>query len=232
MPLPEIVTPIYELVVPSTKKKIKYRPFLVKEQKVLIVAMESQDDAQIIEAIRTILKSCINSRIKIDDLALFDIEYLFLQIRARSISEEIQMKITCPDDGETEVNVNFLVDDVNIQFPEGHSNIIKLENDVTIEMRYPNLDYFRKVNFADEELDPYDLVAQCIKNVYIGTESAGSFSFKEAREWVDTLTASQFDKIQEFFNSMPTLRHELKVKNHNTGVTNDIVIEGLVSFFG
>ena len=232
MPLPEIVTPIYELVVPSTKKKIKYRPFLVKEQKVLIVAMETQDDAQIIEAIRTILKSCINSRIKIDDLALFDIEYLFLQIRARSISEEIQMKITCPDDGETEVNVNFLVDDVNIQFPEGHSNIIKLENDVTIEMRYPNLDYFRKVNFADEELDPYDLVAQCIKNVYIGTESAGSFSFKEAREWVDTLTASQFDKIQEFFNSMPTLRHELKVKNHNTGVTNDIVIEGLVSFFG
>jgi len=232
MPLPEIVTPTYELVVPSTKKKIKYRPFLVKEQKVLIVAMESQDDAQIIEAIRTILKSCINSRIKIDDLALFDIEYLFLQIRARSISEEIQMKITCPDDGETEVNVNFLVDDVNVQFPEGHSNIIKLENDVTIEMRYPNLDYFRKVNFADEELDPYDLVAQCIKNVYIGTESAGSFSFKEAREWVDTLTASQFDKIQEFFNSMPTLRHELKVKNHNTGVTNDIVIEGLVSFFG
>jgi len=232
MPLPEIVTPIYELVVPSTKKKIKYRPFLVKEQKVLIVAMETQDDAQIIEAIRTILKSCINSRIKIDDLALFDIEYLFLQIRARSISEEIQMKITCPDDGETEVNVNFLVDDVNVQFPEGHSNIIKLENDVTIEMRYPNLDYFRKVNFADEELDPYDLVAECIKNVYIGKESAGSFTFKEAREWVETLTAAHFDKIQEFFNTMPTLRHELKVKNHNTGVDNDIVIEGLVSFFG
>ena len=232
MPLPEIVTPTYELVVPSTKKKIKYRPFLVKEQKVLIVAMESEDDVQIIEAIRTILKSCINSRIKIDDLALFDIEYLFLQIRARSISEEIQMKITCPDDGETEVNVNFLVDDVNVQFPEGHSNIIKLENDVTIEMRYPNLDYFRKVNFADEELDPYDLVAECIKNVYIGKESAGSFTFKEAREWVETLTAAHFDKIQEFFNTMPTLRHELKVKNHNTGVDNDIVIEGLVSFFG
>jgi hypothetical protein len=232
MPLPEIVTPTYELVVPSTKKKIKYRPFLVKEQKVLIVAMETQDDAQIIEAIRTILKSCINSRIKIDDLALFDIEYIFLQIRARSISEQIELKITCPDDGETEVNVNFLVDDVNIQFPEGHSNIIKLENDVTIEMRYPNLDYFRKVNFADEELDPYDLVAECIKNVYIGKESAGSFTFKEAREWVETLTAAQFDKIQEFFNTMPTLRHELKVKNHNTGVDNDIVIEGLVSFFG
>ena len=232
MPLPEIVTPTYELVVPSTKKKIKYRPFLVKEQKVLIVAMESEDEAQILEAIRTILKNCINSRIKIDDLALFDIEYLFLQIRARSISEQLELKITCPDDGETEVNVNFMVNDVNVKFPEGHSNIIKLENDVTIEMRYPNLDYFSKVNFADEELDPYDLVAECIKNVYIGKESAGSFTFKEAREWVETLTAAHFDKIQEFFNTMPTLRHELKVKNHNTGVENDIVIEGLVSFFG
>ena len=232
MPLPEIVTPTYELVVPSTKKKIKYRPFLVKEQKVLIVAMESEDEAQILEAIRTILKNCISSRIKIDDLALFDIEYLFLQIRARSISEQLELKITCPDDGETEVNVNFMVNDVNVKFPEGHSNIIKLENDVTIEMRYPNLDYFSKVNFADEELDPYDLVAECIKNVYIGKESAGSFTFKEAREWVETLTAAQFDKIQEFFNTMPTLRHELKVKNHNTGVDNDIVIEGLVSFFG
>ena len=232
MPLPEIVTPTYELVVPSTKKKIKYRPFLVKEQKVLIVAMESEDEAQILEAIRTILKNCISSRIKIDDLALFDIEYLFLQIRARSISEQLELKITCPDDGETEVNVNFMVNDVNVKFPEGHSNIIKLENDVTIEMRYPNLDYFSKVNFADEELDPYDLVAECIKNVYIGKESAGSFTFKEAREWVETLTAAHFDKIQEFFNTMPTLRHELKVKNHNTGVDNDIVIEGLVSFFG
>ena len=232
MPLPEIVTPIYELVVPSTKKKIKCRPFLVKEQKVLIVAMESQEDAQVLEAIRTILKNCINSRIKIDDLALFDVEYLFLQIRARSISEKIELKITCPDDGETEVNVNFLADDVKVRFPKGHTNLVKLENDVTIEMRYPNLDYFAKVNFAEDNVDPYDLVAECIKNVYVGSESAGTFSFKEAREWVETLTASQFDKIQQFFNTMPTLRHELKVKNHNTGVTNDIVIEGLVSFFG
>ncbi len=147
MPLPEIVTPVYELVVPSTKKKIKYRPFLVKEQKVLIIALESQDEEQILEAIKTILKNCINTRIKIDDLALFDIEYLFLQIRARSISEKLELKITCPDDNETEVNVNFLVDDVKVQFPEGHSNLVKLENDVSIEMRYPNLEYFSKVNF-------------------------------------------------------------------------------------
>jgi len=232
MSLPEIITPIYELVVPSTKKKIKCRPFLVKEQKVLVLAMESEDDVQIIEAIRTILKNCIKTRIKIDDLALFDVEYLFLQIRAKSISEKIEMKVTCPDDGETEVNVNFLVTDVKVQFPDGHSNLIKLENDVTIEMRYPNLDYFSKVNFSPDDIDPYDLVAQCIKNVYVGSESAGTFSFKEAREWLETLTASQFDKVQEFFNTMPTLRHDLKVKNHNTGVTNDIVIEGLVSFFG
>ena len=232
MPLPEIVTPTYELVVPSTKKKIKYRPFLVKEQKVLIIALESQDEEQILEAIKTILKNCINTRIRIDDLALFDIEYLFLQIRARSISEKLELKITCPDDNETEVNVNFLVDDVKVQFPEGHSNLVKLENDVTIEMRYPNLEYFSKVNFSEDEVDPYDLVAKCIKNVYVGKESAGTFTFNEAREWVETLTASQFDKIQVFFNTMPSLKHTLKVKNHNTGVTNDVVIEGLVSFFG
>ena len=124
MPLPEIVTPVYDLVVPSTKKKIKYRPFLVKEQKILIIAMESQDEVQILDAIKNILKSCISSRIKIDDLALFDIEYLFLQIRARSISEELKLKVTCPDDGETQVDVSFLANEVKVQFPEGHNKII------------------------------------------------------------------------------------------------------------
>ena len=163
MPLPEIVTPTHELVVPSTKKKIKYRPFLVKEQKILIIAMESQDEVQILDAIKTLLKNCIISRVKIDDLALFDIEYLFLQIRARSISEELKLKITCPDDGETQVDVSFLANDVNVEVPDGHTNIIKLGNDITLEMRYPNLAYFSAVNFAGDDVDPYDLVAQCIK---------------------------------------------------------------------
>ena len=232
MPLPEIVTPTHELVVPSTKKKIKYRPFLVKEQKILIIAMESQDEVQILDAIKNILKNCINSRIKLDDLALFDIEYLFLQIRARSISEELKLKITCPDDGETQVDVSFLANEVKVQFPDNHSNIIKLGNDITLEMKYPNLEYFSTINFAKGDVDPYDLVAQCVKRVYVGEEDSGTFTFKEARAWIEKLTAAQFDLIQEFFNTMPSLKHVLKVRNPKTKVENEITIEGLVSFFG
>ena len=232
MPLPEIVTPTHELVVPSTKKKIKYRPFLVKEQKILIIAMESQDEVQILDAIKNILKNCINSRIKLDDLALFDIEYLFLQIRARSISEELKLKITCPDDGETQVDVSFLANEVKVQFPDDHSNIIKLGNDITLEMKYPNLEYFSTINFAKGDVDPYDLVAQCVKRVYVGEEDSGTFTFKEARAWIEKLTAAQFDLIQEFFNTMPSLKHVLKVRNPKTKVENEITIEGLVSFFG
>ena len=232
MPLPEIVTPTHELVVPSTKKKIKYRPFLVKEQKILIIAMESQDEVQILDAIKNILKNCIISRLKIDDLALFDIEYLFLQIRARSISEELKLKITCPDDGETQVDVSFLANEVKVQFPDNHSNIIKLGNDITLEMKYPNLEYFSTINFAKGDVDPYDLVAQCVKRVYVGEEDSGTFTFKEARAWIEKLTASQFDLIQNFFNTMPSLKHVLKVRNPKTKVENEITIEGLVSFFG
>ena len=231
MPLPEIVTPTYTLTVPSTKKKIKYRPFLVKEQKTLIISMESQDQEQILDAIKTILSNCINSKVNIDDMALFDIEYIFLQVRARSISEEIEMKVRCPDDGETEVNINFKVDDVKVFFPKGHKNVLKLTDDITLEMKYPNLEYFTKVNFAKQKVDPYDLVAQCIKRVYVGTEDSGEFTFKEARDWVEGLTNAQFSMIQKFFNTMPTLRHTLKVTNPKTKKVNDITIEGLADFF-
>ena len=232
MPLPDIVTPTHELVVPSTKKKIKYRPFLVKEQKILIIAMESQDEVQILDAIKNILKNCIITRLKIDDLALFDIEYLFLQIRARSISEELKLKVTCPDDGETEVDVSFLANDVKVTFPEGHKKVIKLGNDITLEMRYPNLEYFSTVNFAGDNIDPYDLVSKCIKRVYIGEEDSGTFTFKEAREWIETLTASQFDKIQEFFNTMPKLQKSVEGECQTCGKKGTTVLEGMASFFG
>ncbi len=231
MPLPEIVTPTYTLTVPSTKKKIKYRPFLVKEQKILIVALENNDQEQTLDAITTVLRSCIQTRIVFDDLSLFDIEFIFLQIRARSISEEIELKVTCADDGKTEVNVSFLVDDVKVHFPKGHKKVIKLTDDITVEMKYPDLDYFAAVNFAKKQVDPYDLVAKCIKRVYVGEDDSGSFTFEEARDWVEKLTSEQFDKIQNFFNTMPTLRHELKVKNPKTKVENPVVIEGLADFF-
>lgn len=231
MPLPDIATPTYSLTVPSTKKKVKYRPFLVKEQKVLIVALENDDQEQILDAITSTIKNCLHTKVKIEDLALFDIEYLFLQIRARSISEEIEMKVTCADDGETTVDVKFYVNDVKVNFPKGHTPVIKLSDEITVEMKYPDLEYFTKINFIGEEPDPYELVAKCIKRVYVGEEDYSSFTTEESRGWVESLTNSQFTEIQKFFETMPSLKHVLKVKNPKTKVVNDVVLEGLSDFF-
>ena len=231
MALPEIATPTYTLTIPSTKKKVKYRPFLVKEQKILILAMENEDQEQILDAITNTIKACLITKIDMATLALFDIEYLFLQIRARSISEEIEMRVTCADDGETTVDVKFMVDDVKVNFPKGHTNIIKLNDDLTIEMQYPDLDYFAKINFMDEKVDEYELVAKCIKRVYVGEDDFTSDSLDESKAWVEGLTNNQFEKIQSFFETMPTLRHVLKVKNPKTKVVNEVVLEGLSDFF-
>ena len=231
MALPEIATPTYTLTIPSTKKKVKYRPFLVKEQKILILAMENEDQEQILDAITNTIKACLITKIDMTTLALFDIEYLFLQIRARSISEEIEMRVTCADDGETTVDVKFMVDDVKVNFPKGHTNIIELDNNLTIEMQYPDLDYFAKINFMDEKVDEYELVAKCIKRVYVGEDDFTSDSLDESKAWVEGLTNSQFEKIQSFFETMPTLRHVLKVKNPKTKVVNEVVLEGLSDFF-
>ena len=231
MALPEIATPTYTLTIPSTKKKVKYRPFLVKEQKILILAMENEDQEQILDAITNTIKACLITKLDMATLALFDIEYLFLQIRARSISEEIEMRVTCADDGETTVDVKFMVDDVKVNFPKGHTNIVKLDGDLTIEMQYPDLDYFTKINFMDEKVDEYELVAKCIKRVYVGEDDFTSDSLDESKEWVEGLTNNQFEKIQPFFETMPTLRHVLKVKNPKTKVVNEVVLEGLSDFF-
>jgi len=231
MALPEIATPIYTLTVPSTKKRVKYRPFLVKEQKLLILALENDDQEQILDAITKTIQNCLHTKIKVEDMALFDIEYLFLQIRARSISEEIEMKVTCADDGETTVDVKFMVDDVKVNFPKGHTNVIKIDDDLTVEMKYPDLDYFTKVNFIGEEPDAYELVAKCIKRVYVGEDDYTADSIEESKKWVEGLTNAQFDKIQTFFETMPSLRHVLKVKNPKTKVANEVVLEGLSDFF-
>ena len=231
MALPEIATPIYTLTVPSTKKRVKYRPFLVKEQKLLILALENDDQEQILDAITKTIQNCLHTKIKVEDMALFDIEYLFLQIRARSISEEIEMKVTCADDGETTVDVKFMVDDVKVNFPKGHTNVIKIDDDLTVEMKYPDLDYFTKVNFIGEEPDAYELVAKCIKRVYVGEDDYSADSVEESKKWVEGLTNAQFDKIQAFFETMPTLKHVLKVKNPKPKVANEVVLEGLSDFF-
>ena len=231
MALPEIATPIYTLTIPSSKKRVKYRPFLVKEQKLLILAMENEDQEQILDAITNTIKACLISKLDMTTLALFDIEYLFLQIRARSISEEIEMRVTCADDGETTVDVKFMVDDVKVNYPKGHTNIIELSDNLTIEMQYPDLDYFAKINFMDEKVDEYELVAKCIKRVYVGEDDFTSDSLDESKAWVEGLTNNQFEKIQSFFETMPTLRHVLKVKNPKTKVVNEVVLEGLSDFF-
>ena len=231
MPLPEIATPIYTLTLPSTKKKIKYRPFLVKEQKLLILAMENEDQEQILDAITNTIQTCLLTKMDVKDMALFDIEYLFMQIRARSISEEVEMKVTCQDDGETTVDIKFMVDDIKVEFPKGHTNIIKLTDDLTVEMKYPDIDYFTKVNFMEKVPDEYELVAKCIKRVYVGEDDYTSDSLEESKAWVEGLTNQQFEKIQQFFETMPTLRHVLKVKNPKTKVVNEVVLEGLSDFF-
>ena len=232
MPLPDIVTPTYELVIPSSKKKLKYRPFLVKEQKILILALEENNSAQILEAIKEIFKSCIITRFKMDDLSIFDVEYIFLQLRVRSIQETIDVEVPCDDDPETNVPVSFPVDVVKVNFPDGHESTIKLNEDIVVQMKYPNLDYFAKVNFTEEETDPYELVSSCIDRVYDKGEDCGSFTAKEAQGWLEKLTNDQFESIQNFFDTMPTLRHELTVTNPNTGIKTTAVIEGLVNFFG
>ena len=231
MPLPEIATPIYTLTLPSTKKKIKYRPFLVKEQKLLILAMENEDQEQILDAITNTIQTCLLTKIDVKDMALFDIEYLFMQIRARSISEEVELKVTCQDDGETTVDIKFMVDDIKVEFPKGHTNIIKLTDDLTVEMKYPDIDYFTKINFMEQTPDEYELVAKCIKRVYVGEDDYTSDSLEESKAWVEGLTNQQFEKIQQFFETMPTLRHVLKVKNPKTKVVNEVVLEGLSDFF-
>lgn len=231
MPLPKTVTPIYELEIPSSKKRIKYRPFLVKEQKILLIALESQDQVQILDAIKQIFKNCIETKIKIEDLSIFDVEYIFLNIRGRSIQETIEMNVICEDDGETEVKVSFLINDVKVDFPEGHSREIKLSDDILLVMKYPNLEYFAKVNFSEEIQDPYELVASCIDRVYERGEDCGEFTSEEAIAWLDTLTNEQFEKIQAFFNTMPALRHVLKVRNPKTKKESEYVIEGLANFF-
>lgn len=238
MPLPKSSTPVYELELPSIKKKIKYRPFLVREEKVLIMALESEDMKQISEAVKNVLSACIMSRgIKVDTLSTFDIEYLFLNVRGKSVGELIDVVVTCPDDGETQVEAQINIDDIKVKFDEEHSRDIELDNDLTLRMKYPALSEFVKTNFNGEDLDVdqgFEIISNCIDQVYNEEESwsASDCTKKELSEFVGNLTSSQFSKIEKFFTTMPKLSHTLKVKNPKTDVENEIVLEGLASFFG
>ena len=238
MPLPRIATPTYELVLPSSNKKIKYRPFLVKEEKVLIIALESQDQKQIANAVKSIIKSCILSRgIKVEKLSTFDIEYLFLNIRGKSVGEDIEVMVTCPDDGKTQVPMSINIDSIHVKKSDEHNPDIKLDEQFTLRMRYPSLSEFIKSNFTMEDMkvdDTFELIASCVDQVYSEEESwtQEDCTKKELVDFIEQLNSSQFKQIEKFFDTMPKLSHKVKVTNPNTKVESEIVLEGLQNFFG
>ena len=237
MPLPKIATPTYELVIPSTGKKIKYRPFLVKEEKVLILAMESEDMSTIATAVKDVIKNCIITRgIKVEELATFDIEYLFLNIRGKSVGEEVEVLITCPDDGVTKVPAVIALDEIEVVFDDEHNKDIRLDDTLTMRLKYPSMDQFIKSNFVLNDIsvdDTFEVVMSCIEQIYNEEESWSSkdCTKKEMKEFIEQLSSKQFKEIEKFFETMPKMSHTVKVTNPETGVESDVVLEGLASFF-
>ena len=239
MPLPKIATPSYELELPSSGKTIKYRPFLVKEEKVLVIAMESEDTKQITNAIKAVLKSCVQTKgIKIEALPTFDIEYLFLNIRGKSVGEELEVNIICPDDEETSVPVMIALEDIQVDKSDDHSPQIKLDSKLMMEMKYPSLDEFIKNNFDFNEENQMDqsfqLIASCIDKIYSDEEvwATADCTKKEVNEFLESMNSSQFKLIEKFFETMPKLQHTIEVTNPKTKVKSEVVLEGLASFFG
>jgi len=225
MPLPKIATPSYELEIPSLKKSIKYRPFLVKEEKILIIALESEDPKQITESVKTVISNCILTRgIKVDQLSTFDIEYLFLNIRGKSVGETVDILVTCPDDGKTQVPIVVNLDDIQVIFRDDHSRDIKLDDNLIMRMKYPSMEEFIKNNFTTESNisvdQTFDLISSCVEQIYNEEESwaAADVTKKELKEFIDQLTSKQFKEVEKFFETMPKLSHKITVKNPNTDV--------------
>jgi hypothetical protein len=224
-------------VIPSTKKKIKYRPFLVKEEKVLIIAMESENTTTIANAVKEVISNCVLTRgVKVNELATFDIEYLFLNIRGKSVGEEVEVLVTCPDDGETKVPTVITLDEIEVQFDKDHSRDIKLDDELSMRLKYPSMDEFVKSNFTLNDIDvddTFEIVMSCIEQIYNEEESwsAKDSTKKEMREFVEQLSSKQFKEVEKFFATMPKLSHTINITNPNTGVENEVVLEGLASFF-
>ena len=240
MPLPTIETPTYELKLPSSNKKIKYRPFLVKEEKILILALESKSQNEITNAVTDVLKKCILTRgIKVDDLPTFDIEYLFLNIRAKSIGEDIKLTVTCPDDGETKVPVTIYVDEIKVIKPKDHKIDIVLDDKMSLRMKYPSLNQFIESNFDTEDeaetiVDKtFRVVADCMDTIFDGEDAweAKDYSAQERLDFVQQLNSQQYKKVENFFSTMPKLSHTIEVVNPNTKEKGSVVLEGLADFF-
>ena len=233
MPLPKLSIPDYECVLPRGQK-VTYRPFLVREEKLLYLAMETQDNKEMIKAVKEIIKNCTNLK-KLDDLATFDIEYLFLRIRGKSVGEVSEFKITCPDDEKTQVDVEVNLDDVKVVIPKEHTTILKVTDEVTITMKYPSLDVFVKNNLVDNPGvdDLFKLAASCTESIAEGEDvyEGKDSTTKELVEFYENMNSQQFALVQKFFETMPKLSHTIEVFNPKTEVTSPIVLEGLASFF-
>ena len=239
MPLPTIATPTYELELPSSGQTIKYRPFLVKEEKLLVLALESESTKEISTAIKSVLKNCIQTKnVKVENLPTFDIEYLFLNIRGKSVGEEIEVNLIAPDDGVTSVSVKINIDNIKVQKKETHSKKIKLDDHLMMEMKYPSLEQFIKSNFdfsGESGMDQsFELIATCIDKIYNEEEvwTTADCTKKEISDFLEQMNSVQFKQIEKFFETMPKLSHEITFTNPNTGVESTVVMEGLSSFFG
>ena len=235
MALPVLNTPTHELIVPSTGETLKYRPFLVKEQKVLMIAQEAGNEKQILNAIGDIIESCTFGELKnVHNLPTYDIEYIFVNLRARSVGETIDLEVTCPDDEKTKVPVTIDLNELQVSKTEGHKNIIQLTDTIGMTMRYPsirNLGAYAGKN-KDVAKMTFDVIADCIQNVFDENEVYEEMTKQELHDFIDQLTTDQFEKVQEFFDTMPKLKHTIKVKNPNTEVESEVVLEGMQSFLG
>ena len=241
MPLPTIATPTYELTLPSTGKKVKYRPFLVKEEKILILALDSKNQFDITNSVKDVLKKCVLTRgVKIDELPTFDIEYLFLNIRAKSIGEDINLVVTCPDDRKTEVPVTIYVDEIEVIKSKEHNRDITLDKDMTLRMKYPSLNKFIESNFETDDSPQttvdktFQLVADCMDTVFTKEDAwdSNDYSPEERMQFIEQLSSKQFKEVEKFFATMPKLSHTIEVTNPNTKKKSNIVLEGLADFFG
>ncbi len=236
MALPKLGYPTFELELPSTGKTIKYRPFLVKEEKVLLMALESEDEKQVVGAVKDLIKNCVISRLKVDSLPSFDLEYLFLKIRAASIGEVVTLTVTCLDDNETKVEAEININNVEITKPEGHTNKIMFDDKTGIVMNYPSMQQFVDREFLQKEMKTdqvYGFIADSIDQIFDGEEvyDSSTTTKKEFRTFVDSLTTKQFEKIQKFYETSPKLSHTFTVTNPKTGKESEYTIEGLQSFF-
>jgi hypothetical protein len=233
MALPKIAAPQYELTVPSTEETIKFRPFLVKEEKLLLLANESDENNEMINAVRQIITNCTFEKLDIETLALFDLEYVFLKIRAKSVGEVVNLKLLCEDDGETYADVEINLDDVNIVWNDKHTNHIELTDDVGLMMRYPQFDLIDMGGQGGETEYIFKMIKSCINQVYEGDtiHERSDFTDKDLDAFIESLTSEHFQKLQEFFETMPRLKHDVKFKNPKTKKQNKMTLEGMQSFF-